>query len=211
MTSPAQPAPPHAQAVFGAHFAAAQRYAAMLSSAAVERGLIGPREPERIWTRHLLNAAALSDWVPSAASVLDVGSGAGLPGIPLLLARPDLAMTLVEPMARRVAFCEEVRHALGLTCAILRARAEQVPPGQADVVVVRAVAPLERLVGMTLPLLRPGGQLLALKGERAESELAQARPALEHAGAAAVELSWIGAGEDRTCVVAVSAGSQALR
>lgn len=197
--------------MFGANLDAAKRYAELLCGAGVSRGLIGPREPARIWTRHLLNSAALAAWVPAQATVVDLGAGAGLPGIPLLLARPDLTMTLLEPMARRAKFCEEVRDALGLELSVLRARAEQAPHAGADVVVVRAVAALDRLVALSFPLLRPGGLLLALKGDRAGEELQAARPALRRARAGHPQIHSVGDGEDRTYVVAVTAPGKALR
>jgi 16S rRNA (guanine527-N7)-methyltransferase len=197
----AQAPPPQAHAAFGDNFAAACRYADLLCTDGVERGLIGPREPARIWSRHLLNAAALAAFVPDGARVLDVGSGAGLPGIPLLLARPDLRMTLVEPMMRRTAFCLEVRDALALRLEVLRVRAEQAPKASADVVVARAVAPLDRLVSMALPLLRPGGVLLALKGELANAELHDAQPLLRRLGITEATVAAIGDGEDRTYVI----------
>lgn len=202
---PAQDPPAGAEEVFGPNFARAARYANLLCTDGVVRGLIGPREPARIWSRHLLNGAALAPWLQLGASVVDVGSGAGLPGIPLLLARPDLQMTLLEPMARRVAFCEQARDALGLEITVLRARAEQAPKRCADAVVARAVAPLERLVAMTFPLLRPGGQLLALKGDRATEEVHEARDALRRAYAGQPQVHAIGDGPDRTYVVAVPA------
>ena len=177
----------------------------MLCTDGVVRGLIGPREPSRIWTRHLLNGAALAPWMEDGANVVDVGSGAGLPGVPLLLARPDLVMVLLEPMARRVAFCEEVRDALGLELTVIRARAQDAPRRSADVVVARAVAPLDRLVAMTFPLLRPGGRLLALKGDRAPDEVIAARDALARLRAGKTAVHEIGAGEDRTYVVTVEA------
>jgi 16S rRNA (guanine527-N7)-methyltransferase len=207
----AQSPPPEAQDVFGDRFELAQRYAALLCDAGVTRGLIGPREPGRIWTRHLLNGAWLAPWVPHSASVFDVGSGAGLPGIPLLLARPDLRLTLVEPMARRVAFCEETRTALGLDFEIVRARGEQAPRSAADVVVARALAPLDRLVGLTVPLLRPGGRLLALKGDRAGEEVAEASAVLARVGISTPEIHSIGVGEDRTFVVEVVRPDKAIR
>jgi 16S rRNA (guanine527-N7)-methyltransferase len=208
-TSPQTP-PSDAEEVFGANFGLAQRYAAMLCGDGVVRGVIGPREPARIWTRHLLNGAALAPWLGTQADVADVGSGAGLPGIPLLLARPDLNLTLVEPMARRVAFLEDVRGALGLELNVLHARAQDVPRRSADVVVARAVAPLDRLIAMVFPLLRPGGQLLALKGDRAAEEVRSARGALSRARVAEAHVHAIGSGDDRTYVVAVTApGSSA--
>ena len=197
--------------MFGANFELAQRYAALLCGNGVVRGLIGPREPARIWSRHLLNAAALASWVDGGAQVIDVGSGAGLPGIPLLLARPDLKMTLLEPMGRRAAFCEEVKVALGLDFEVLRVRAQDGPHRAADVVTARAVAPLDRLVAMSFPLLRPGGRLLALKGERAEEELRSAQDALARARAQNPSVHAIGTGDDRTYVVAAMAPLEALR
>ena len=208
--SPQNP-PPDAGVVFGTNLDRAKRYAELLCDAGVTRGLIGPREPARIWTRHLLNAAALATWVPAQAAVLDLGSGAGLPGIPLLLARPDLTMTLLEPMARRARFCEEARDALGLELSVLRARAEQAPSASADVVVVRAVAALDRLVALSFPLLRPGGRLLALKGNRAAEEVQAAHRALRRVGAEEPQVHAVGEGEDRTYVVAVTAPGKALR
>jgi 16S rRNA (guanine527-N7)-methyltransferase len=156
----------------------AERYAAWLAGEGVVRGLLGPREAARVWDRHLLNSAAVAELLAPGETVVDVGSGAGLPGIPLALARPDLAVTLLEPLARRAAFLDEVVADLGLgpRVTVVRGRAEDhVRTGAAyDVAVARAVAPLDKLAGWCLPLLRPGGRLLALKGERAEAEVAQA-------------------------------------
>jgi len=189
--------------MFGDRLPLARRYADLLCTVGVDRGLIGPREPARIWRRHLLNSAQLADFVPRGAQVVDVGAGAGLPGIPLLLARPDLSMTLVEPMLRRVTFLMEVRDALGLAeLQVLRARAEEVAAASADVVVARAVAPLPRLLAMTLPLLRSGGTLLAMKGSAATQEVDEASDVLAAAGASAT-IHIVGVGEDQTAVVGV--------
>ena len=201
MTAEAPPA--DAARMFGDRLPLACRYADLLCTVGVDRGLIGPREPARIWRRHLLNSAQLADFVPRGAQVVDVGAGAGLPGIPLLLARPDLSMTLVEPMLRRVTFLMEVRDALGLAeLQVLRARAEEVAAASADVVVARAVAPLPRLLAMTLPLLRSGGTLLAMKGSAATQEVDDASDALAAAGASAT-IHMVGVGEDQTAVVEV--------
>ncbi|MGH8794124.1 MAG: 16S rRNA (guanine(527)-N(7))-methyltransferase RsmG [Stackebrandtia sp.] len=165
--------PPAAAAtVFGDRLEAAEQYAELLAGEAVLRGLIGPREAERLWDRHLLNCAVLGELIDSDADVLDVGSGAGLPGIPLAIARPDLWVTLVEPMERRSGFLDEVVALLGLpNVEVVRARAEQVTPrGKADAVTSRAVAPLGKLVGWCLPLARPGGEMLAIKGASAADE-----------------------------------------
>ncbi|MBY8888143.1 16S rRNA (guanine(527)-N(7))-methyltransferase RsmG [Streptomyces sp. PTM05] len=180
------PAPEQAREIFGDRFADAVRYAELLADAGVRRGLIGPREVPRLWERHLLNCAVLSDVVPDGVSVCDVGSGAGLPGIPLALARGDLRITLLEPLLRRTTFLEEVVSLLGLdNVEVVRGRAEEMIGHlpQVDVVTARAVAPLDRLAGWGLPLLRPHGEMLALKGDTAEEELKAARAALDRLGA----------------------------
>jgi 16S rRNA (guanine527-N7)-methyltransferase len=151
----------------------------------VVRGLIGPREAPRIWDRHLLNCAAVAELVPDGSSVIDVGSGAGLPGVVLAIARPDLSVALVEPLARRTTFLSETVEALGLSgVEVVRARAEEavgsVEP--ADVVVSRALAPLDRLIRWCLPLTSPGGHVLALKGDSAAEELATHAQAVGRAG-----------------------------
>ncbi len=171
--------PAEARAVFGAAVDAAAEYARLLATEGTVRGVIGPREVPRLWDRHLLNSAAIAPLVPAGARVVDVGSGAGLPGIPLALARPDLTVALLEPLARRAAFLTECVDRLGLErVTVVRGRAEEGPVrrelGGADVVTARAVAPLDRLVGWCLPLLRPGGRLLAMKGSTAAEELAAA-------------------------------------
>lgn len=204
------PEPPAAAAeVFGASLPTAETYAQALAGAGVERGLIGPREVGRLWERHLLNSAAVSVAVPDAASVLDVGSGAGLPGVPLAIVRPDVAVTLVEPLLRRATFLEEVVGLLALgNLDVVRSRAEDLPGGAADVVVARAVAPLARLAAWTLPLLRPGGRLVAMKGRAAEDEVTAALATLRRLGAR----SWdvrdlpLPAGTETTRAVVVVAG-----
>ena len=178
-TDPAVPA--EAGSVFGPAVDAAAEYARLLATEGTVRGMIGPREVPRLWERHLLNSAAIASLVSVGARVVDVGSGAGLPGIPLALARPDLTVTLLEPLARRVAFLTECVHRLGLErVTVVRGRAEEGPIrrqlGGADVVTARAVAPLDKLAGWCLPLLRPGGLLLAMKGSTAAAELAATGP-----------------------------------
>lgn len=167
-----------AELVFGDVLPLAARYAAWLANAGVERGLIGPREVPRLWERHLLNCAVVGELLHARERVVDVGSGAGLPGIPLALVRPDCTYVLLEPLQRRAAFLTEVVADLGLESyvSVLRARAEEVArSGETyDVAVARAVAPLDRLAAWCLPLLRPGGRVLALKGERAAGEVAAA-------------------------------------
>ena len=172
-----------ASQVFGDRLGLAVDYARLLVTDGVVRGLIGPREAPRIWERHLVNCAVVSELIPFGTSVVDVGSGAGLPGIVLAVARPDLRITLVEPLARRTAFLSEAVATLGLegTVTVLRGRAEDVvdgPPAGADVVTARAVAPLDRLAGWCLPLARLGGRLLALEGASAAEEAAEHRAAV---------------------------------
>nr|WP_204264340.1 16S rRNA (guanine(527)-N(7))-methyltransferase RsmG [Geodermatophilus normandii] len=190
----------------------AERYVARLASDGVTRGLIGPREVPRLWERHVLNSAAVAEAVPEGARVVDVGSGAGLPGIPLALARPDLRMTLVEPMARRVEFLEEVVGELGAAWRVVRGRAEErsvvTAVGPVDVVTARAVAALPRLVGWCRGLLRPGAQLVALVGARALEELPTLLPDLKAAGMRNVHPRAVGAGlgEAATTVVVMTRG-----
>lgn len=150
-----------------------ERYAALLASQGVLRGLIGPREVPRLWDRHLLNCGLLAPLVPEGARVADLGSGAGLPGLVLALARPDLAVTLIEPMARRSAFLEEACATLDVdNVTVVRGRAEAWSgPESFDVVTARALAPLARLVTWGLPLVAAGGVLLAMKGSSAEQEI----------------------------------------
>jgi 16S rRNA (guanine527-N7)-methyltransferase len=176
-----------AESVFGERLPLAVRYAELLVTDGVVRGLIGPREAPRIWDRHLINCAVVSGMIDLGASVIDVGSGAGLPGIVLAVARPDLQITLVEPLARRTVFLSEAVTALGLdsTVTVVRARAEDVAGGSpvaADVVTARAVAPLDRLAGWCLPLAAVGGRLLALKGASAGDEVAGHRDAIARLG-----------------------------
>ncbi len=174
----------------------AERYAELLAVDGTVRGLIGPREVPRLWERHLINCAVLAELVPVDASVCDVGSGAGLPGIVLAIARPDVHVTLVEPLLRRTSFLEEVVTALGLTrCEVKRARAETLHGAETyDVVTSRAVAPLPKLVAWSLPLVAPGGAVLAMKGSRAAAEVADATRTLRRLGCAPAEVLEVGAG-----------------
>ena len=157
---------------FGDNADRACRYAELLATLGVERGLIGPRETDRIWGRHMFNCAALAQLVPSSAAVIDLGSGAGLPGIPVALALPDVSMTLLEPMARRVEFLTECLVELDLpNVTVRRARAQDKVDVTADVVVARAVAALPELVELARPLTASSGRLLALKGAKAAAEI----------------------------------------
>jgi 16S rRNA (guanine527-N7)-methyltransferase len=209
------PAPSAARDVFGAALAAAERYATILAGAGVERGLIGPREVERLWERHLLNCAVVTELVPEGAGVIDVGSGAGLPGIVIALIRPDVRVTMLEPLLRRSTFLAECVEELGLSNAeVVRGRAEERAGGRTgDVVTARAVAPLGRLVEWTIPLLVPEGRLLALKGDRAQAELAEAGPVLKEFGVRSAEVLQVGHGkvEPPATVVRVIVGRSRTR
>lgn len=190
--------------MFGPGFDLAVRYAGILCSDGVEHGMIGPREATRVWQRHLLNSAAVASLLAPAADVVDVGSGAGLPGIPLALARPDLRVTLVEPLQRRVTFLQRCAAELGLPVTVVRARAEQLPAASADAVVARAVAPLSRLVPACLHVLRPRGTLLAMKGRTAEAEMDEVAPALDRWPGARMRLAEVSAAGEFARVVVVS-------
>lgn len=186
-----------AQELFGDRYELAERYAELLAGPGVARGVIGPREADRLWERHLLNSAVLGELIPEGARALDVGSGAGLPGIPLAIARPDLRIVLLEAMARRVAWLEEVITELGLDVLVHRGRAEdrgvRRELGGNDVVTARAVAPLGRLAGWCLPLVAADGRLLAVKGASAAAEVARDLDVVRAAGGAATEIVQCGA------------------
>lgn len=201
------PVPAVVARVFGERAAAAERFVGMLADAGVERGVIGPRERERLWDRHVLNSAVLGELIGPGRRVLDVGSGAGLPGIPLALARPDLRIALLEPMARRVGWLQEMVAELGVPVDVYRGRAEErVVRADWDVVVARAVAPLGRLARWCLPLVRPEGRLLAVKGASAAVEVARDREEIRRAGGDAIEVVQCGMSvvETPTTVVMVS-------
>ena len=209
---PAEPA--QAAGVFGDRLPLARRFVELLATDGVERGLIGPREVPRLWERHVLNSVAVAEAVPDGARVVDVGSGAGLPGIPLALARSDLTMTLVEPMARRVEFLGDVVADLGVEWRVVRGRAEERSVaravGEVDVVTARAVAPLPRLVGWVRGLLRPGAQLVALIGSSAAAEVPALLPQLAAAGMRDVHVRAVGAtlGDAATQVVVMTRGGR---
>ena len=187
-----------ARTVFGDRLPLAVAYAELLATDGVVRGLIGPREAPRIWERHLINCGVITEMISIGASVVDVGSGAGLPGIVLAVARPDLTVTLVEPLARRTAFLSEAVTRLGLdaTVTVVRGRAEELAGGPltADVVTARAVAPLDRLAGWCLPLAAIGGRLLALKGASAADEVAEHRDAIARLGGSDPAVAYCGVG-----------------
>ena len=154
----------------------AERYAEILASWGIERGLIGPREGDRIWDRHIANCIPITTIIPTsinpekAISLVDIGSGAGLPGIVIALARPDLSITLIEPLQRRVDFLLEVIAELELPIEVIRGKAESVKRSF-DIVTARAVAPLPKLLPMTWHLVKNGGALMAMKGESAATEI----------------------------------------
>ncbi len=176
--------------IFGPSTGQVRRSVDILASEGVTRGLIGPREVPRLWERHLLNCAVITDLMPEHSTVCDVGSGAGLPGIPLALLRPDLQLTLLEPLLRRVTFLTEVVEVLDLAdrVTVVRERAEEHKARYA-VVLARAVAPLVKLVPWCAPLRSPTGTILALKGRSAGAELSAAQPALAKAGLSAEVLT----------------------
>ena len=203
---PGEVPPPPAEAadVFAAALPLAERYVQMLAGPGVIRGLLGPREVPRLWTRHVLNCAAVADLVPRPSTLIDLGSGAGLPGIVLALLLPDVQVTLLERMERRSLFLDECVQELGLRNAqVYRATAEEVAGKlTADVVTARAVAPLDRLAGLAAGLVRPGGLILAVKGAAAEEEVAQARPVLRRLGMRDVAVVRAGDGKvDRAATV----------
>lgn len=188
---------PAAQTLFGDRLPTAARFVELLATDGVVRGLIGPREAPRLWDRHLLNCAAVAELISPSATVVDVGSGAGLPGIVLAVARPDISVILVEPLARRTAFLEEAVAALDLTgqVTVVRGRAEeQIGLLSADVVTARAVAPLDRLAGWCLPLASLGGRLLALKGMSAADEIEEHQAAVARLGGGAATIHQCGVG-----------------
>lgn len=184
------PPPPGTVEALGDAFDVVRAFGLLVAHAGVERGLVGPREVSILWERHLLNSAAMAPLLPGGGRVVDVGSGAGFPGVVLAAVRPDLEVMLLEPMERRVVWLGEVVKALGLAnVTVVRGRAEdQHGVLRAAAVTARAVAALDKLAGWTLPLLEQGGVLLALKGSRASSELEAARPVLADLGGDAGEV-----------------------
>ena len=208
---PADGIPPEAAGVFGDALDQARRYAELLATDGVTRGLIGPRETERLWDRHLLNCAVVADLLPERGVLVDIGSGAGLPGVVLAMLRPSVELILLEPLLRRSLFLEECVTELGLAnCTVVRARAEEKAAARikADIATARAVAPLDRLVGWAARLLRPGGELLAIKGQSAADEIAAAQGVLSQLGVRSAEVLQVGHGRviSATTVVRVVMG-----
>lgn len=196
--------------VFGERLGLAEQYRDSLATDGVERGLIGPREVPRLWDRHLLNCAVLGELIDEGERVVDVGSGAGLPGIPLAIARPDLHVTLVEPLLRRSVYLAEFVETHGLAnVLVIRGRAEQPgvvkEAGGSDVVTSRAVAPLAKLAKWSLPLVHEGGRMLALKGSSAAEEIERDRDELARLGAGNLEVLECGVGLLETPTLVVKA------
>lgn len=198
---------PRVAAHLGHSYAAVADFHRMLTDEGVLRGLIGPREVPRLWERHLLNSAAVAPYLPTVGTLVDVGSGAGLPGVVLAAMLPDVEVVLVEPMERRVEWLSEVVDRLHLTNVVVRrGRAEEFHGAlEADAVTARAVAPLDRLARWTLPLLRPGGVLVALKGRQAAAEVETARHVVRKLGGRPAEVLEAGTidGLERTTVVRI--------
>lgn len=184
--------PDAAAAIFGDRLSVAHRYAELLAGTGVERGLVGPHEVDRVWDRHLLNCAVVGELLEPGERLVDIGSGAGLPGIPLAIARPDLRVVLVESLLRRTEFLQEVVAELALDVEVLRGRAEdravRERVGGADAAVSRAVAPLDKLTRWSFPLLRAGGRMLAIKGEQATAEVREHRRVMTALGAVNVRV-----------------------
>ncbi|HSV38523.1 MAG TPA: 16S rRNA (guanine(527)-N(7))-methyltransferase RsmG [Nocardioidaceae bacterium] len=177
--------------MFRSRLPLAEEYCRLLATEGVVRGLIGPREAPRLWERHLVNCALLGDAIDPDTDVCDIGSGAGLPGLVLAIARPDLSMTLVEPLLRRTTFLDEVVAELGLgNVEVVRARAEELHgKREFSVVTSRAVAPLDRLLAWSMPLVRKGGALVVMKGSSVHDEIEVAAAALKKFGAGALSVS----------------------
>ena len=191
--------------VFGDRLEKAREYAEFLATEGVARGLIGPRETTRLWDRHLLNSAFVAELLPDRGELVDIGSGAGLPGVVLALLRPSFRVILLESMLRRCVFLEECVARLGLeNVQVVRARAEDMAGViRADVVIARAVAPLDRLAGWAAGLLRPGGEILAIKGQSAAEELAAAKPVLSRLDVRSAEVLHAGRGRVVTATTVI--------
>ena len=179
--------------VFKDRLPLAEKYHELLATDGSTRGFIGPREVPRLWERHLINCAVIGDVMDEGATVVDVGSGAGLSGIPLAIARPDLQITLIEPLLKRSVFLQEVIDKLELdNVTVIRGRAEEGPIKKAvagaDIVTSRAVAPLGKLAKWSLPLVRRGGEMIAMKGESVHEELARDAADIKKAGGGKAEV-----------------------
>ncbi len=196
-----------AETIFGDRLDLAKRYVEHLATSGTERGLIGPREIPRLWSRHVLNCAVIENQIAHGSHVADVGSGAGLPGLCLAIARPDLELTLIEPLERRVIWLQEVVDDLGLTnVTIMRTRAElAVGLVEADVVTARAVSAMSNLAGLTIPLLAGKGEVVAIKGRSAGEEIAKAAKVIRKLGGVSTSVVLVGEDllEEPTTVVRI--------
>lgn len=189
-----EPEPESAAGVFGEHIDTARVFAADLARRGEELGLIGPLEAPRLWSRHLINCALLAPLL-RPGRVGDIGSGAGFPGIVLAIARPDVEFSLIEPMERRTQWLSQQVESLGLAnVAVVRGRAEDLAPAAFDQVTARAVSSLRKLIPIAVPLLRPGGELILMKGRRVDEERAAASRAIARAGLRGVVVEELGLG-----------------
>jgi 16S rRNA (guanine527-N7)-methyltransferase len=185
--------PESAKAVFGLQIEKARAFAQKLANDSDDLGLLGPRELDKLWSRHILNSAVVAETVNPGDHVADVGSGAGLPGIPMAIALPEAQFVLIEPMERRSTWILEVIQELGLTnVEVRRARAEEVLDLKFDIVTARAVAALDKLLRLTVPLLKPGGSLIALKGSKAAEEIEASKKLQKKLGIASFEIQICG-------------------
>ncbi|MEE2570063.1 16S rRNA (guanine(527)-N(7))-methyltransferase RsmG [Pseudarthrobacter sp. J64] len=196
-----------AEKIFGSRLDLAKRYVEHLATSGTERGLIGPREIPRLWSRHVLNCAVIESEIAHGSHVADVGSGAGLPGLCLAIARPDLELTLIEPLERRVIWLQEVVDDLQLeNVTVMRSRAElAVGTVVADVVTARAVSALTNLAGLTIPLLGGKGEVVAIKGRSAGEEIEKAAKVIRRMGGRETTVVTVGADllEEPTTVVRI--------
>lgn len=187
--------PETAARIFGDRLPLAQAYHDSLATTAAERGFIGPKEVSRLWSRHVLNCAVIAEAFDEGLSVADIGSGAGLPGIPLAIARPDLQITLIEPLLKRSTYLGEITEELGLdNVTVVRGRAEEQKKTLFDVTTSRAVAPLGKLASWSLPLVRPGGSMTAMKGASVAEELERDAKVIAKAGGTDAEILTVGEG-----------------
>ena len=185
--------PESANAIFGPQIEKARAFAQKLANDSDDLGLLGPRELDKLWSRHILNSAVVAETVKAGGLVADVGSGAGLPGIPMAIALPEAHFVLIEPMERRSSWMLEVIEELGLTnVEVRRARAEEVLDLKFDIVTARAVAALDKLLRLTVHLLKPGGSLIALKGSKAAEEIEAAKRLQKKLGIASFEIQICG-------------------
>lgn len=196
-----------ARRIFGDRLPLAERFVEHLATSGIERGLLGPRELPRLWDRHVLNCAVVCELIPEKARVADVGSGAGLPGLALAIARPDAKFMLIEPLERRVNWLKEVTEDLGLeNVEVFRGRAEQaVGKFEVDVVTARAVSALSGLAALTIPLLKGSGEVLAIKGRSAGEEVAKAAKIIRRLGGTNTSVETVGGAllEEPTTVVRI--------